>query len=80
MNRDIALSSLNAGELIALVKSLQQQLIEKDQEIERLTRLLPNETKPGLTKKSASDSFAEAMPGSVEDLLAQLEQIYPEHK
>ena len=77
MNRDKPLSSLSVGELIALIDSLQQQLIEKDREIARLVRLLPSEPENNEAEGSTLTACSEAAPGSVDDLLAQLEQIYP---
>ena len=77
MNRDLDLSSLRAGELIALVNELRQQLAERDQEIERPLRLLPIETETALAGEGAPAASAEPAPGSVEDLLDQLERTYP---
>lgn len=70
--------SLQHEELVALVQQLRQQLLERDHEIERLRRLLPAEQIISATDDTASVSPAEPTPGSEEDLLAQLSQIYRE--
>jgi hypothetical protein len=78
MASDVGLISLSSAELIALIQQLRRQLAERDQEIERLQRRL-GET-PAVTDESPQKAVAseEAGPGSTEDLLAQLEKIYPE--
>jgi hypothetical protein len=82
MTPDTDMASLRPEELITLVQQLRQQLAEREQEIERLQRQLaqrqgqsaadkPNQgTLPGAPEEVGSDSQ--------EDLLAQLEKIYPE--
>ena len=73
------LAALSHAELVALVQDLQNQLAEREQQIEKLETLLEEMTAaqplsttvpPGVEDQSA--------PGSQEDLLAQLEKIYPE--
>ena len=72
------LTFLSLGELVALVNELRQQLAERDQEIERFKRLLPITAEAAPPGESAPHaSSPEPAPGSVEDLLAQLEQTYP---
>ena len=77
MNRDPDLSSLSAGELMALVENLQQRLAEKDQEIEQLKSLLRSKSAATSARENTIDSSAEPVPGSTEDLLDQLERTYP---
>ena len=75
-NSDLA--SLSHAELVALVQDLQQRLTEREQQIGELKTLLkekpaaqsaPTTVTPGIEERPA--------PGSQEDLLAQLEKIYP---
>ena len=80
MHNAVDLTSLSVGELVALVNELRHQLAERDQEIERLKRLLPIETEAALSGESAPAPSAEPALGSVEDLLEQLERIYPPPK
>ncbi len=77
MTSDADLASLRHEELVALVQQLRQQIAERDQEIERLQRLF---TAGHVSTATAAVPLAvqEPDPGSEEDLLAQLEQIYPE--
>lgn len=72
------LASHSHAELVALVQDLQQQLAEREREIEELKTLLEEKmaaqpvsttVPPGIEDRPA--------PGSQEDLLAQLEKIYP---
>ena len=72
-NSDLA--SCSHAELVALVQDLQQRLTAREQQIEQL--------KEQLEKQSALYHLSqppgeEPLPGSHEDLLAQLEKIYPE--
>ena len=74
-NSDLA--SCSHAELVALVRDLQQRLAEREQQIEQL--------KEQLEKQSAlchlsQPTGEEPLPGSQEDLLAQLEKIYPEER
>lgn len=69
------LTSLSREELIALVQQLRRQLAEREQEIERLKSRTIESASPAETPTLAS---AEPEPGSHEDLLAELEKIYPE--
>lgn len=80
MNRDPNLSSLNVGELVALINELRRQLAEKEQEVERLKRLALARSDQTAPDKGASGSVAEPSPGSVEDLVAELERTYPPPK
>jgi hypothetical protein len=72
-------ASFSHAELVALVRDLQQRLAEREQQLEELKTLLEEKTTtqppsttvpPGIEEGSAS--------GSQEDLLTQLEKIYPE--
>lgn len=74
MKSKIDPASLSVGELVALVNELKQQLEEKEQEIERLKRLVPMGAAPD---EIPSDSSTEPSPGSIEDLMAELERAYP---
>jgi uncharacterized protein involved in exopolysaccharide biosynthesis len=77
MTSDADMASLRHEELMALVQQLRQQVAERDQEIERLQRLLTSGHAPTATA-AAPLAVQEPDPGSEEGLLAQLEQIYPE--
>ena len=79
MTSDADLASLRHGELVALVQQLRQQVAERDQEIEHLKRLLISGHAPTATA-AASLTVQESDPGSTEDLLTQLEQIYPQDR
>jgi hypothetical protein len=72
------LASLSRAELVALVQDLQQRLAEREEQIKELKTLLeekmaaqsaPTTVTPGIEERPA--------PGSQEDLLTQLEKIYP---
>jgi hypothetical protein len=79
--KDIDPVSLRPEELIALVQQLHQQLAERDHEIENLRRQLAEKRTPS----AVSEPPQETLPGepeglssgSQEDLLAQLDKIYP---
>lgn len=77
MKVEVGPASLSVGELVALVNELRQQLAEKEQEIESLKRLVSTGSDQTAPDEIASGSSAEPSPGSVEDLLEQLEQTYP---
>ena len=77
MNRDFDLFSLSAEELIALVNELQRQLAEKEQEVQRLKRLVLMRSDQTAPDESASGSSVEPSPGSIEDLMTELERTYP---
>ncbi len=77
MKTDMDLASLGNNELVTLVQQLRQQVAERDQEIERLQRLLTIGHVPTATA-AVPLAVQEPDSGSEEDLLAQLEQIYPE--
>ena len=68
-------------ELVALVHQLRQQLAERDQEIAHFKRqLAQGRVPPALDApiQRAAAVAEEPDPGSKEDLLTQLEKIYPE--
>jgi Tfp pilus assembly protein PilO len=79
---DMDLTSLRREELVALVRQLRQQLAEREQEMENLRRQLEErqETPPteAIPQMPSSPALEEPDLGSQEDLLAQLEKIYPE--
>lgn len=77
MKTEIDPTSLSVGELVALVNELRRQLAEKEQEIERLKRLVPAESKQAAPDEIALDSTADPSPGSIEALRAELERMYP---
>jgi hypothetical protein len=81
MKTDAELAALPPKELLALVRHLRQQLVEREREIARLTALLTEKQTPPLTSapsRNPSEDTAETTSGSQEDLLAQLEKIYPD--
>lgn len=67
------LTALSREELIALVLKLRQQLAEREREISRLERL----TEAVVASDTSVFASADPEPGSRDDLLAQLEKIYP---
>ena len=71
-NSDFA--SCSHAELVALVQDLQQRLVEREQQIEQLKEQLG---KQSAIHQLSSTAVEEPMPGSQEDLLAQLEKLYP---
>ena len=75
-------ASLRYEELVALVQQLRQQLAERGREIERLKSQLAERPAPSTTDASFHKAAVaeEPGPGSKEDLLAQLEKIYPQGK
>ncbi|MBI3757412.1 MAG: hypothetical protein HY267_05490 [Deltaproteobacteria bacterium] len=80
MAAEIDLTALSVDELVALVHELRQKLAERDVEITRLksARLTERDSSP--TEDSQVEDSAGPPPGSQEDLLAQLEQLYPDGK
>jgi hypothetical protein len=77
MNSDFA--SFSHAELVALVQDLQQQLTERERLIEELRTLLEEKTAAQLPSTTGTAGTEDRpAPGSQEDLLAQLEKIYPE--
>ncbi|MGE0684408.1 MAG: hypothetical protein AB7P69_26320 [Candidatus Binatia bacterium] len=70
-------ASLSVGELVALVNELKQLLAEKEREIERLKRLVPTGSDQAEPGEIASGSSVEPSPGSVEDLVEELERTSP---
>ncbi len=75
MQTDVSLESLSPSELIALVHDLRRQLTEREREIERLKQSAPEAPAPS---EQDGDETTASEPGSLEDLLAQLEREYPE--
>jgi signal transduction histidine kinase len=75
MDFTTALASLSREELIALVQQLRQQLTDREQEIARLKSLAAQST---FSAEISALASTEPEPGSQEDLLMQLEKIYPE--
>ena len=71
-NSDFA--SRSHAELVALVQDLQQRLVEREQQIEQLKEQLG---KQSAIRQLSSTAVEGPMPGSQEDLLAQLEKLYP---
>jgi len=77
MKVDVDPTSLSVGDLVTLVNELRQRLAEKEQEIERLKRLVPMGSEQATLDEMTSGSSAEPSPGSIEDLMAELERTYP---
>jgi hypothetical protein len=75
MATNLNLVSLSHAELVALVQDLQNRLAEREQQIEHLKEQLEKQSAPHQLSSSAVE---EPTPGSQEDLLTQLEKIYPE--
>lgn len=73
----VALDSLSPSELTLLIHELRRQLAEREQEIERLQRLVLAERPTSALSEQDSGKAAAPEPGSQEDLLAQLEREYP---
>jgi hypothetical protein len=68
------LASFSHAELVALVQDLQQRLVAREQQIEQLEEQLAKQ--PAIRQLSPT-AVERATAGSQEDLLAQLEKIYP---
>jgi hypothetical protein len=81
MAPDTDVASLRREELIALVRQLRQQVAERDDEIESLKRQLAEPPAPSAVGKPVRETLPSepegSSPGSQEDLLAQLEKVYP---
>jgi hypothetical protein len=81
MTSDIDVAFLRPEDLVVLVRQLRQQLTEREQEIEQLKRQLVEKQAPAGADKPNQRSLLsepeESSPGSQEDLLARLENIYP---
>ena len=81
MTSDADIASLRPEELVTLVQQLRRQVAEREQEIERLKSQLG-----GRALSASDESIQKDVPsvpdeptsGSQEDLLAQLEKVYPE--
>lgn len=81
MTPHVDVAALSHAELVTLVHQLRQQLEERDQEIAYLKRQLAASGGPTTPDEPARGTPAvqdEPRAGSQEDLLAQLEKIYPE--
>jgi hypothetical protein len=68
------LASLSHAELVAVVQDLQNRLVAREQQIEQLEEQLAKQ--PAIRQLSPT-AVERATAGSQEDLLAQLEKIYP---
>ena len=78
MATNLDLVSLSHAELVALVQDLQQQLIERERQIEELKIRFGERTAAQPTSPTVPPRIEDSpAPGSQEDLLAQLEKIYP---
>ena len=94
MEFGLDITALSHSELVAFVHRLRQQLEERDQEIVRLKQQLLEEQSQdvqGIQNAQDTQDVAETagnketipskdvqQPGSQEDLISQLEKIYPE--
>ncbi len=78
MSTEVDPAALSVDELRALVHTLRQQLTERDGEIARLRGALPAERDSTSPDASQTATSIEPTPGSQEDLLTQLEQLYPD--
>jgi hypothetical protein len=76
---DADVAALRHEELVALVQQLRHQLAERDREIEHLRRQGAESRTPSDVSAQGSGPAEpqEPSPGSQEDLLLQLEQLYP---
>lgn len=82
MSLDVGPASLRHEELVTLVQQLRQQLAERDRQIAHLQHLVAEGRAPSAPKESGQQAGSpvpeEPSLGSQEDLLAQLEKVYPE--
>lgn len=79
MATTLDLASRSHAELVALVQDLQNRLAEREQQIEELkTRLGERTDAQPMSTTMPPRIEDQPAPGSQEDLLAQLEKIYPE--
>jgi hypothetical protein len=78
MAAEIDPTALSVDELVTLVHELRQKLAERDVEIARLKNALPTERETSSIEELQAEAPVGPPPGSQEDLLAQLEQLYPE--
>ena len=77
-NSDLA--SFSHAELVALVQDLQQRLAERERQLEELKNRSGERTAAQQPSTEATPGIEEGpASGSQEDLLAQLEKIYPEN-
>ena len=80
MATNLNLTALSHAELVALVQDLQNRLAEREQQIEELKTRLGERTAAQPTSTTIPSGVEEQpASGSQEDLLAQLEKIYPEN-
>ena len=84
MESSLDITALSHGELVAFVYRLRQQVEERDQEIARLKQQLLEEQSHAARdvvetagKKEMIPSEEVQQPGSQEELLSQLQEIYP---
>lgn len=73
MSVDQDISGLSHSELVALVHQLRQQVMQQEQEIAQLKR-----QQQGTVGTTAQPEDNGPPQGSREDLLAQLDKMYPE--
>ena len=79
MATTLDLTSLSHTELVALVQDLQSQLTERERQLEELKTRLGERMVARQPSTEATPTIDDGpTPGSQEDLLAQLEKIYPE--
>lgn len=82
MASDVDPASLRPEELVTLVRQLRQQLAERDRQIAHLQHLVAEGRAPSAPKEPGQQAGSpvpeEPSLGSQEDLLAQLEKVYPE--
>lgn len=87
MTAPVAIESLSHAELVALVQQLQQQLAERDAEMKALKRQLAeargrSDTDHHVSPPQQDTPLPQQEPSSdsQEELLAQLELLYPHAK
>ena len=79
MVTNLDLASLSHAELVALVQDLQQRLAEREEQIKELKTLLEEKMAAQPASKTVTPGIEDQfIAGGQEDLLAQLEKIYPE--
>lgn len=81
MSQDADIAALPHAALVALVYQLRHQLAERDQQIADLKRQLAQmepDTAPVSSQPATPSPPPGPLPGSLADLFAHLEQLYPE--